>query len=217
MKQGRKNYLEIGVFNGHIFFKVKSKTKVAVDPEFKFDMWRKIGKLFTNPYNIFNKYYSETSDEFFKAHAKDLYKNRKIELSLIDGMHEYKYALRDTENVLEYLDKEGVIVLHDCNPATVENARSFDEWKKAGMKCEWNGDVWKTIIHLRSFRSDIDVFVADCDYGLGIVTKRKPENMLHFSETEINALTYNDLDNNRKEWLNLKPVSYLQEYFNLTE
>ena len=31
-----KNYLEIGVFNGHIFFRVKGNFKIAVDPEFRF-------------------------------------------------------------------------------------------------------------------------------------------------------------------------------------
>lgn len=215
MRQGRRNYLEIGVFNGHIFFKIKSKKKVAVDPEFKFDSLRRIGKMITNPYNLFNKYYSETSDDFFSIHAKKLYDKEKIEISLVDGMHEYHFALRDTENILRYLDKDGVIVLHDCNPATKDNAVSFNEWQKNGMKYAWNGDVWKAIVHLRSLRSDINVFVADCDFGLGIVTKGLPENKLSFSRAEIEAFDYEDLNNHRQEWLNLKPAAYLKEYFNI--
>jgi len=215
MKQGRKNYLEIGVYNGHIFFRIKSTLKVGVDPEFKFDLLRKIGKTFINPYNIFNQYFSETSDDFFNSHANHLFGDKKIEISLVDGMHEYHYALRDTENVLKYLDENGVIVLHDCNPITKESGRSFDEWKKSGMEYDWNGDVWKAIVHLRSLRPDVNAFVVDCDYGLGIVTKRKPENMLSFSGNEINSLTYEDLNNHRGEWLNLKPVNYLKEYFNI--
>lgn len=58
MKQkGLKNYLEIGVFNGHVFFRVKSTFKIAVDPEFQFDALCKFGKTIINPYNLFNKYF----------------------------------------------------------------------------------------------------------------------------------------------------------------
>lgn len=216
MGRGRKNYLEIGVFNGHIFFRIKSRTKIAVDPEFRFDIWRKLAKVVFNPYNVFNQYYSEKSDDFFRLHADDIFKSKKIEVALVDGMHEYSYALRDTENILKYLDDDGVIILHDCNPATRENAVSFNEWKEDGMKGEWNGDVWKAIVHLRSFRRDIDVFVADCDYGLGIITKRKPESILHFSQDEIDKFEHADLAANRKEWLNLKSPGYLKEYFNIS-
>ena len=213
IKQGRKNYLEIGVKNGHAFFRVKSTTKVAVDPEFKFDNLRKIGKTFANPYNLFNKYYPEKSDDFFRLHGDDLYKNRKLDLSLVDGMHEYHFALRDAENVLKYLNDDGVIVMHDCNPQSHGAAATFEEWLKNEEQHNWNGDVWKAIVHLRSFRKDINVFVADCDHGLGIITKRPPENTLNFTEEEINSFTYSDLEQHRKEWLNLKPASYLNEYF----
>ncbi|MEO5500131.1 MAG: class I SAM-dependent methyltransferase [Ginsengibacter sp.] len=213
INQGRKNYLEIGVENGHVFFRVKSTQKVAVDPEFKFDTVRKIGKIFSNPKNIFNKYYPQTSDDFFRLHGDNLYKNNKLDLALVDGMHEYHYALRDAENVLKYLNNDGVIIMHDCNPATAIAGGTFEEWLKNNEQDNWNGDVWKAIIHLRSLRKDINVFVADCDYGLGIITKQSPENTLNFTEAEIQSFTYDDLDKSRKEWLNLKPAAYLREYF----
>lgn len=216
MKQkGLKNYLEIGVFNGHVFFRIKSTFKIAVDPEFQFDALRKIGKTIINPYNIFNKYISKTSDDFFEQDAPRLFEKKNIEISLIDGMHEYQYALRDVENILKYLGDDGVIIMHDCNPVTKEAAITFDEWKALGMKGQWNGDVWKAIVHLRSLRKDIDVFVLDCDFGLGVITKRKPENNLSLSPEEINSLTYEDLDSDRKQLINLKPADYIYKYFNL--
>ncbi len=215
MKQRRlKNYLEIGVFNGHVFFRVKSKFKIAVDPEFAFDGMRKLVKTVINPYNLFNKYYQKTSDEFFANDAQNVFAEKKIQLAFIDGMHEYSFALRDVENTLRYLADNGVIVMHDCNPAKRENAISFKEWKTNGSG-DWNGDVWKTILNLRSMRDDINVFVLDNDFGLGIITKRKPENRLSFSEKEIDAFTFEDFDIHRKEWLNLKPVEYFYEYFKL--
>lgn len=207
-----KNYLEIGVFNGHVFFKVKSKFKIGVDPEFQFDFLRKLGKTLINPYNLFNKYFLKTSDRFFSEIAPDLLQNKKIDVSLVDGMHEYHFALRDVENTLKYLDNDGMIIMHDCNPLSEEASVTFEEWKAKGMTGTWNGDLWKTIIHLRSLRKDINVFVLDCDHGLGIITKRKPENSLNFSPEEINALTYQQFNANRTQWLNLKTVDYIFDY-----
>jgi hypothetical protein len=48
-----KHYLEIGVFSGHVFFKIKSTFKVAVDPEFQFGFFRKLIKTLSNPYNFY--------------------------------------------------------------------------------------------------------------------------------------------------------------------
>src|SRR5665647_2157764 len=139
MKQKRlKNYLEIGVFNGHIFFKIKSKFKIAVDPEFRFDSLRKWGKTLLNPYNLFNKYFSKTSDDFFNQDAKELFAHRKIQIALIDGMHEYEYALRDVENTLNNLSDDGVIILHDCNPQTKAEGGTFEEWVLRGSRGVWN-------------------------------------------------------------------------------
>ena len=216
MKQkGLKNYLEIGVFNGHVFFRIESTFKIAVDPEFKFDALRKIGKTIINPYNLFNKYFSKTSDDFFAQDAGHLFAQNKINIALVDGMHEYAYALRDVENILNYLSDDGVIIMHDCNPATKEAGRTYEEWKAMGSSGQWNGDVWKAIVHLRTLRKDIDVFVLDCDYGLGIITKRKPENSLSFSLQQINSFTYEDFNANRAQWINLKRADYSYKYFKL--
>jgi hypothetical protein len=75
--------------------------------------------------------------------------------------------------------------------------------------------VWKAIVHFRSKRNDLNLFVLDCDYGLGIITKNKPENSLSFSESQIESFTYDDFATNKKEWLNLKPAGYINEFFNL--
>ena len=209
-----KNYLEIGVFNGHIFFRVKSNFKVAVDPFFRFNTGRKILKTIINPSNLNNQYFEKTADDFFAQDAARVIGNRKLEISLIDGMHEYEYALRDAENVLKYLSGNGVIVMHDCNALTREANVSFAEWKARNFEGTWNGDVWKTIMHLRT-RTDLNVFVLDCDHGLGVITRGKPESVLNYTPQQIAAFTYDDFDKNRKAWLNLKPADYYYEYFGL--
>lgn len=209
-----KNYLEIGVFNGHIFFRVKSNFKLAVDPEFRFTTGRKILKTIINPYNRYNRYFEKPSDDFFTDDAPKVLNGKKIDLALIDGMHEFDYALRDVENTLGYLNQQGIIVMHDCNPLTADAACSFADWKARNFTGTWNGDVWKTILQLRT-RPDINVFVLDCDHGLGVVTYDKPEKQLHFTPEQIAAFTFEDLDKNRTEWLNLKPEGYFYEYFGL--
>jgi hypothetical protein len=171
-----------------------------------------IGKLFTNPYNLFNKYFSKTSDDFFEQDAPTLFSKKKIQLALVDGMHEYSFALRDVENTLKYLSHDGVIIMHDCNPQTKEEAGTFEEWRKKGSG-QWNGDVWKSILHLRSLRKDINVFVLDCDQGLGIVTWGNPASTLNFTPDQIKQLTYEDFAANRQNFLNLHPKEYFSEYF----
>ncbi len=210
-----KNYLEIGVFNGGVFFRVNSTFKVAVDPEFAFDAFRKIGKSIINPVNFFNQYFQKTSDDFFAQDAKGLFAQNRIQISLIDGMHEYGFALRDVENTLSYLTDDGVIFMHDCNPQMREHAGTYEEWKTKGGG-HWNGDVWKAVLHLRSLRNDINVFVLDCDHGLGVVTKGKPEDKLSYSAQEIQSFGYADFDAHRKQWLNLKPADYFYEYFKVS-
>jgi Methyltransferase domain len=217
MKQkGLRKYLEIGVFNGHILFKIKSTFKIAVDPDFAFDNARKLGKIFLNPFNLFNKYFEKKSDDFFATDAANVIGANKIDISLIDGMHEYGFALRDMENVLHYLSDDGVIIVHDCNPQTKEAAGTWEEWLAVNRVGSWNGDVWKAILHLRCTRNDINVFVLDCDHGLGVITKGKPESTLNFLPVDIEKMTYQDFDANRSRFLNLKPADYFYEYFNIS-
>jgi hypothetical protein len=110
-----------------------------------------------------------------------------------------------------------VIIVHDYNPASeaAHPALSFEHAESLnipGFTGEWNGDAWKTIVYLRSSRRDLDVFVLDCDQGLGIIMKRKPENVLPHSPEEIQHLSYKDLDSNRKHLLNLKSQEYFHEF-----
>ncbi|MFL5741866.1 MAG: class I SAM-dependent methyltransferase [Flavisolibacter sp.] len=212
-----RSYLEIGVFLGKVFFNVSAQKKIAVDPEFRFGLYRKAKRVFKKINNLWAKFYEKTSDDFFAKDAPRIYSNKDLDLCLVDGMHEYQFALRDVENALKFLQSHGVIIMHDCNPQTAAEASSFEEWKKINFKSNWNGDVWKTILHLRSLRNDINVFVLDCDHGLGVVSFGKPENPLHFTQAEITALTYEQLAENRKAWLNLKEPSYFFEYFGISQ
>lgn len=212
-KKNYQRYLEIGVYNGEVFFKTKAPYKYAVDPQFRFVKETKYKMMLKNISNVKAKYFTKTSDDFFKEDAKKLFAKNKIDICFIDGMHEYDFVLRDVTNALNYLDENGAIILHDCNPLTAEAEVNFADWKKRDFSGEWNGDVWKIIVHLKSLRDDVDVFTLDTDQGLGIITKGTAKEKLSFTEEEIRKLTFKDINANRTAWLSLKPESYLAEYF----
>jgi hypothetical protein len=217
-KKKARCYLEIGVKKGKVFLNVAARKKIAVDPEFKIKPKKKFAACFQNASNLFNTYYEMTSDDFFANRGQYLSRLKGIDIVFIDGLHTHEQTLKDVENCLTYLNKDGVIIMHDCNPATEIQASPADDREQAadvrlhGKKQAWSGDVWKTIAHLRSKRKDLNVFVLDCDHGVGIVTHGQPDNLLAFSEQSIKDLSYSDLAKDREHILNLKPPDYLQKF-----
>lgn len=158
-----------------------------------------------------------SSDDFFKLKLGLLIQNA-LDVVFIDGLHTYEQSLKDVNNSLKYLKEAGVIIMHDCNPPfesaaypaeSIEHAKSLN---LPGWTGEWCGDVWKTIAHLRSSRNDLNIFVLDCDCGLGVITKGNVGNMLQYSIEEIQNLSYNDLKINNINILNLKGQGYFEEF-----
>lgn len=206
-------YLEIGVKDGENFFPIKADSKTAVDPHFVFSFKNRLRWVYKNPSNLTAKYFEVTSDQYFETAG-----NKKMDVVFIDGLHTYQQTLRDVINSLKLLKDNGVIVMHDCNPphkAAAHPSNSPAEAALAGLPGwtgEWCGDVWKTICHLRSTRSDLRAFVLDTDYGLGIVTKGDAGDLLNISEESINAMTYDDLVKDREKLIGLKNKEYLFEF-----
>lgn len=213
-----KVYLEIGVKKGKVFLNVKARKKIAVDPQIKINVKRKI-KFFTKDFsNFFNEYHEMSSDQFFGKNTYLLTKLNGISVAFIDGLHTYEQSLKDVRNCLKFLKKDGFIVMHDCNPLSEAQAYPANSPEQAANSCpsnwtgDWSGDVWKTIAFLRSNRKDLNIFVLDCDHGLGIITKDKSESVLEYSKTDIDQLSYKELERNRVKILNLKAADYLQEF-----
>jgi hypothetical protein len=212
-----KTYLEIGVLAGDTFLRIKAKHKWGVDPHFEIEPLKKLRYYLKNPFNIFNEYFSVGSNTFFDK-ENDRLSGYGVDVAFIDGLHTFPQSLKDVENTLKYLNKEGVIILHDCNPlseAAALPAASISEVQKMnppGFTGIWNGDVWKTIAYLRTTREDLRVFVLDCDFGLGVITKETPENMLEYSAEDVRNLSYRGLSKDRQSVLNLKDATYLEEF-----
>lgn len=208
------NYLEIGVRDGKTITEIKAKTKVGVDPAYhlKKDLALK-GVLGLNDFKLFK----QTSDVFFEQEAKKVFPNG-IDLVFIDGLHNYDQSLRDVINSLKFLHPNGFLVLHDCNPKGAAQAypiqNSYDEVIEVlrnegieGWTGEWNGDVWKTIVHLRAFHPELNVRTIDADQGLGVISFGQNENLLQLGKDQLDNAGFDLLENNRKEFLGLISVN----------
>lgn len=175
-KQGYQNFLEIGTHKGKTFLPLECKNKTAVDPNFKISFPFLIKWLYKNPSNFRNRYFSMTSDAFFKKKNGYLKKNGGPDLVFIDGLHTFEASLKDVLNTLKYIDPKGAIVLHDCFPPTKASATPAISLKEAAKmnipdwEGSWCGDVWKTIYYLRElYKNELEVFVINTDLGLGII------------------------------------------------
>ena len=205
-----RTYVEIGIRYGTVFLKVKAKRKIGVDPAYRISFFKKI--LYCK--DLFrNQYFKKTSDAFFEENAQ-IFEEGKIDVAFIDGLHTYPQSLEDVKNCLKYLSPGGVIIMHDCNPTSEAMAApSFETFQKmpSGGKA-WCGDVWKTIVYLRSQYPNLNTFVLDADYGLGIITRGDQENKLSYTPEEIEKMSYSDLANNRENLLNLKSPDYFDRF-----
>lgn len=212
---GQGTYLEIGVRRGASFGGVAAHAKIGVDPRLSLSrgarlLWRARRLLGVGRERLFEM----TSDTFF-ARASTLAPGLRVDVALVDGLHTYEQALRDVENILPFLVPRGVVALHDCNPTTAAMAHPTSSLAAAaaaappGWSGQWTGDVWKVIAHLRASRDDLHVFTLDCDFGVGLLTRGRPESRLALTPADIAGMSYADLEARRTEILNLKPPAHL--------
>ena len=130
-----------------------------------------------------------TSDDFFKQN------NENFDLIFLDGLHTYEQTIKDIDNSLNCLKNNGVVIIHDCLPKKI--------WNQIVPRIygHWNGDVWKAIVHSRTY-SHADTYTCVADHGLGIIFKRKNRNQLNLQKNFKN-LKFSEYYNNHKEFMNL--------------
>ena len=223
-KKNYSNYLEIGTFKGQSLLPLKCKRKIAVDPDFQISKRNRLKWCLKNPCNIFNRYFEMRSEDFFQKKANWLRKKGKRDLVFIDGLHTFKASLSDVLNSLGYLDSKGTIILHDCFPPNkaaatpAESIEDANQMQIEGWKKEWCGDVWKTIVYLKEqYNEELEVFVLNRDYGLGII---RPKLNGNFSVTineelykKIEALDYEHLKSNPDEILGIRDIKKMEDFF----
>lgn len=185
-----KNYLEIGCFRNENFNKINVENKVSVDPD--------PGAHAT---------YQMTSDEFF-ANNKDTF-----DIVFIDGLHEHNQVYKDIVNSLKVLNKDGMIIMHDCMPKTEE----MQKWdNKSHQDEEWCGDTWKAYVQALADYPMYNVVCVTEDYGCGIIdTCDSSDSAVSAIEVDMNTLDYQDYLNllqlnlyNAKPWSEVSMWNY---------
>ena len=178
-KKNYKSYLEIGCFDDELFNYVNCENKVGVDP-------------------VSGGTIRKTSDQFFE--------NNKVyfDCIFIDGLHKYNQVKKDILNSLKFLNKGGIILLHDCLP------NNF--YAQATPRCqwEWNGDVWKAIVECRT-KKDIDVYTCNADFGIGVILKRPNNNLLNYSKKNYSKLKFIEYYRHHKKLMNIVEYEDLLE------
>ena len=182
--------MEIGVRDLRNFNAIKCKKKIGIDPK---------------PLKINKQIHIKTSDIFFSELNKDI----KFDIIFIDGLHLESQVDKDIDSSLKHLQKNGVIVLHDCNPPTKFHQR--ENYEVGGKFPEWNGTTWRSFVKYRINNENITMCVVDCDWGVGIIKKGK-QNKLKFKKN----FSYRDFEQNRISALNLISVDdFLIKYIKL--
>lgn len=184
-----KSYLEIGVNTpaqpGYNWNNTEVELKHGVDP---------------NPQ--VHATYPVTSDEFFAKHI-----NRKYDLIFVDGLHIFEQVYKDIINSLKWLNENGTIVVHDCNPIkeiTQRRVRASDVW---------HGDVWKAILKLRMENPNIEIYTVNTDEGCAIIKKGKQE-LFKIENNQSDIYNFDFFDANRKSILNLISVNEFKKKIN---
>lgn len=158
-----RTYLEIGVETGATLALAHAAERaVGVDPD--------ASKLRRDLVPPRAKVFSETSDAFFAGRTRaQVFGAHPVDLTFIDGMHWFEYALRDFINAEGWSQPAGTIVLHDCLPVFPLTASRERRTKF------WVGDVWKVVQVLREHRPELRVkIVATAPSGLCVIRGLDP-------------------------------------------
>jgi len=183
------NYLEIGIESGYTFSNTHFLHKVGVDPDPKCEiLTRKIIKT--------------TSDNYFESisisnNTSSTVKPTSFDVIFIDGMHHCENVLRDFNNSINVLTKDGNIFIDDCIPL------NYNEQLKIPIKHyyennilkygeEWTGDVWKFIYHLlKNYKENIIFqYFHNINYRGVISIKIKEPFEVIVSYDELNNYNY---------------------------
>jgi hypothetical protein len=188
-----QNYLEIGVRDPKKNFdRIQCDTKFSVDPGIEFK---------DNPVD-----FNMTSDTFFEQLKSDelhLDPQLKFDVIYIDGLHVSDQVERDILNSLEFLNENGVLILHDCNPPSEFHQREQYDFENSPARSFWNGTTWKAFYKARH-HSDLFSICFDCDWGVAVLSKKQYPLFNNIEGAVQNEFyEFSVLDTFRKEHLNL--------------
>jgi hypothetical protein len=160
-----RTYLEIGVAQGHSLATSRCRS-VGVDPDFVVD------QEIVAPVSL----HRCTSDDYFHgldANKATPFGELPIDLTYIDGMHLFEYALRDFIAAERYSAPSSVIAFDDVLPRNVKEAA------RDRKTVAWTGDVFRVQLALAKHRPDLKLILVDTEpTGTLLVTGLDPASDL---------------------------------------
>lgn len=172
-----RSFLEIGTDTGISIRKISADIIVSVDPDTSTPATHHM-----------------TSDDYF-SHCRS-----NFDIIFIDGLHEHNQAYRDIQNALKHLNKNGVIIVHDCLPTTEMMQRNTGFYP-GGV---WTGDVWKAFVKARK-DSPYLCYTITTDFGCGVIDTSIPnQSDLSHLPDDMELMTYDQFVTNRNDWMNTK-------------
>ena len=140
-----RRYLEIGVRWGQSLGVARCPA-LGIDPDFRIDQ-----ELHTEVH-----LFRTTSDEYFsRPDPLAPMGGEPFDLTFIDGMHLFEFALRDFINAERHSKPGGAVVFDDVLPRTVAEA------SRVPSTSAWTGDVYPMVAVLRRYRPDIVMIPVD--------------------------------------------------------
>lgn len=103
--------------------------------------------------------FPKSSDDFFSGNSET------YDIIFIDGLHTEEQVMKDVKNAMSVLNKDGLIILHDCMPPDAWHQREPEEYR-AGEN--WNGTVWKAALRIFNTCS-YKCMLLNMDWGCGII------------------------------------------------
>lgn len=93
-------------------------------------------------------------------------RGERFDLIAVDPFHEYASSRADFELCIALLADDGVLLSHDCAPASLALAApTFTQGS-------WCGLTYAALVTLAAKHPELAVTVLDTDYGIGIVQRR---------------------------------------------
>ena len=166
-------YCEIGIAKGMtLALAHPTSLAIGIDPNF----------LINRGIEARCQLFRMTSDEFFsRGHAAEVFSCQKVDLGFIDGLHIFDQVLQDFFHLERFMNRGGMIVLHDVLPI---NAEVANRERKTRF---WTGDVFKALLLLREMRPDLNIcLLPTYPSGLALITNLKPE--YNYTESDYAAV-----------------------------
>jgi hypothetical protein len=156
-----KAYLEIGVRHGNSLALAECRA-VGIDPDYSI----------TVPINGDIALFRTTSDEYFsRPRPLGATGGQPFDLSFIDGLHLFEFALRDFINAERHSGPGSAVIFDDVLP------RSVDEAARQRHTVAWTGDVYPILEVLARYRPDLSVIpVGTRPTGLLLIVGLDPSN-----------------------------------------